>query len=65
MYFLNWSFIQFFLSSTFRTSYAHLQEDYIVHSALYGTFSMRLCKQSSGLKDVFDMYHIRLNVQYC
>jgi hypothetical protein len=24
----------------FRTSYVHLQEDYIVHAALYGMFSM-------------------------
>jgi len=26
----------------FRTSYVHLQEDYIVHTALYGMFSMRI-----------------------
>ena len=36
----------------FRTSYVHLQEDYIVHAALYGIFSIRLFKQSSRLKDV-------------
>jgi len=41
----------------FRTSYVHLQEDYIVHAALYGMFSMRLCKTSSGLKDVLDCLH--------
>jgi len=34
----------------FRTSYVHLQEDYIVHAALYGVFSMPLCKQSGRLK---------------
>ena len=26
----------------FRTSYVHHQEDYIVHGALYGMFSMRI-----------------------
>jgi len=31
----------------FRTSYVHLQEDYIVHAALYGMFLMHLCKRSS------------------
>jgi len=36
----------------FRTSYVHHQEDFIVHAALYGMFSMRLCKQSGRLKDV-------------
>jgi hypothetical protein len=44
----------------FRTSYAHHQEDYIVHVALYGMFSMRLCKQSGGLKDVLDTKPARL-----
>jgi hypothetical protein len=42
----------------FRTPYVHHQEDYIVHTALYGTFSMRLCKQSSRLKDVLDIEYI-------
>jgi len=32
----------------FRTFYVHHQEDYIVHVALYGMFSMRLCKQSTS-----------------
>jgi len=36
----------------FRTSYVHHQEDYTVHAALYGMFSIHLCKQPSGLKDV-------------
>jgi hypothetical protein len=60
----------------FRTSYVHLQEDYIVHAALYDMFSMRLCKQSSRLKDVLGerilqparllvkTKHIRLHVKY-
>jgi len=39
----------------FRTSYFHLQEDYIVYTALYGTFSMRLYKQATRLKDVLDI----------
>jgi len=47
----------------FRTSYDHLQEDYIVHAALYVVFSMRLCKQSTRLKDVLE-HHIRLHIQY-
>jgi len=34
----------------FRKSYVHLQEGYIVHAALYGMFSLRLCKQSIRLK---------------
>jgi len=38
----------------FRTSYVHHQEDYIVHAALYAMFSMRLCKQSSIMKDVLE-----------
>jgi len=33
-------------------------------SYLYGMFSMHLCKQPSGLKDVLDPYHIRLHLQY-
>jgi len=36
----------------FRTSYVHKQEDYIVHAALYGIYSMHLCKRSTRLKDV-------------
>ena len=31
----------------FRTTYVHLQEDCTVHVALYGMFSMHLCKQST------------------
>ena len=38
----------------FRTSYAYLQEHNIVHAALYGMFSMHVCKQSVILKDVLD-----------
>jgi len=38
----------------YRTSYVHHQEDNIVHAALYGMFSMCLCKQATRLKDVFD-----------
>jgi len=38
----------------FRTSCVHHQEDYIVHAALQGVFAMRLCKQSTRLKDVLD-----------
>jgi len=30
------------------------QEDYIVHAALYGMFSMHLCKQSTMLMDVLN-----------
>jgi len=41
MHFLINVLIQLLLSSTrFDTSYVHLQEDYIVHAALYGTFSL-------------------------
>jgi hypothetical protein len=42
----------------FRTSYVHLQEEYIVHAALHGMFSMRLCKQSVRLKDVLDVHSV-------
>jgi hypothetical protein len=38
----------------FRTSYVPLQQDYIVHAALYGMFSTHLCKQSIRLKDVLE-----------
>jgi len=34
-----------FVFYMFRASYVHHQEDYIVYAALYGRFSMRLCKQ--------------------
>ena len=34
----------------FRTSYVHHQEDYTVHAAVHGTYSMCLCKQSTGLR---------------
>ena len=47
----------------FLTSYAHRQEDYIVRAALYGIFSMRLCKQSTGLIDMLEQYS-RLHGQY-
>jgi len=33
----------------FRKSYVHHQEDYIVHAAAYGMFSVHLCKQSTCL----------------
>jgi len=42
----------------FRTSYFHLQKDYIVHAALSGMFSMRLCKQATRLKDVLNIDYI-------
>jgi hypothetical protein len=42
----------------FRTSYFHLQEDYIVHAALSGMFSMRLCKQATRLKGVLNIEYI-------
>ena len=32
----------------FQTSYVRHQEEHIVHAALYGMFSMHLCKQSTG-----------------
>ena len=38
--------------------YVHLQEDYIVHAALYVMFSMHLCKQSSRLEDVHQKHTI-------
>jgi hypothetical protein len=41
----------------FRTSYVHLQEDYIVHAALYGMFFMHLCKQSGRFEDVWLTLH--------
>jgi hypothetical protein len=37
---------------TFRISYVHYQEDYIVHAALYGMFTTCLCKQPTRMKDV-------------
>jgi len=40
----------------FRTSYVHLQEDYILRPALYGIYSIRLCKQSTMLKNVLDTH---------
>jgi hypothetical protein len=44
----------------FRTSYVHHQEDYIEHAALYGTFFMHLCKQSTAcINVVFMMMNIR------
>jgi hypothetical protein len=41
----------------------HHQEDCIVNAALYGMFFMRLCKQSSGLKDKHKMY--KINFKKC
>ena len=38
----------------FRTSHVHRQEDCIVRAALYGMFSMHLCKQSCRLEDVLN-----------
>jgi len=38
----------------YRTSYVHLQEDYLIHAALYGMFSMLLRQQSTRLKDLFE-----------
>jgi hypothetical protein len=41
----------------FRTPYVHHQEDYIVHITLYAMIHMHLlCKQSTGLKNVLDIY---------
>jgi hypothetical protein len=44
----------------FRKSYVYHQEHYIVHAALYGILSMRLCKQSSRVQDVFDKKTVEL-----
>ena len=44
----------------FRTPYVYHQEDYIVHSALYGMFFMHLCKQSSTLEDPPGMFLMHL-----
>jgi len=50
--------IQFFLSSTCLEHLTFIVRKTIqyctVHAALYGTFSMHLCKQSTRLKDVLD-----------
>ena len=40
----------------FRTSYVDYQEGYIEHAALYGILSMRLCKQSTRLKEAHVQY---------
>jgi len=64
----------------FRTSYVHLQEDYIVHANLCGMLFIHLCKLFSRLRDMLDIeyifqltqilaqmnekHHIRLHVQY-
>jgi len=45
----------------FRTSKVYHQEDYIVHAALYGTFFVHLCKQSSRLEDVLDTGRLTLH----
>jgi len=48
-----------------RTSCVHHQEDSLHMQFLYGKFFMRLCKQSSGWKDMLDTrpacktYHIK------
>ena len=49
----------------FRTSYAYQQEDYIVHAALYGMFSMCLCKHYACMfcYTIPLHYHIKLHVQ--
>ena len=54
------------LTKIFRTSYDHLQEDYIVHAALYGMFSMRLGKHYACMfcYTLSLHSHIRLHVQY-
>jgi len=44
----------------FPTSYVHHQEDYTVHAALYGTYSMCLCKQSSRFFDVLLTVHLSI-----
>jgi hypothetical protein len=36
----------------FRKSYVHHQDGYIIHAALYGAFSMRLCKQSTRMDGI-------------
>jgi hypothetical protein len=43
----------------FRTSYVHHQEEYIVHAALYGMFSLRVFEQSGRLEEVLLMMTIR------
>ena len=61
----------------FRTSCVHHQEDYTVQAALYGMFSMHLCKESTRLKyrahpsscltasiNTCRTYHTRLHVHY-
>ena len=35
--------------------YVHLQEDYIVHAALYGMFFIHLRKHSSRIEDMLDI----------
>jgi hypothetical protein len=76
MHFLNSFFNSIlFVCYMFRTPYVHLREEHVVHAALYGTFSMHLCKSSVRLKGVltthetacinaWKTYHIRLHVQY-
>jgi hypothetical protein len=40
-----------------RTYYVHLQEDHIVNAALHVKIPLRLCKQSTWLKDVLKGKH--------
>ena len=51
-----------FVFYMYRTSYVHHQEDYTVHAASYGMFSMCLCKQSTRLKDLLDTME---NTEHC
>ena len=46
----------------FPATYDDLQEGCIVHAASYNMFSMRLCKQSTRLKDVLDT--CKMHVKY-
>jgi hypothetical protein len=65
MHFLNLCFNSIFLVFyMFRTPYVHHQEDYIVHAALYGMFSMNLCKQSSRLLDKRQAFPNRIMNQH-
>jgi len=55
MYFLNECFNSILLVFyMFRTSHFYHHENYMVHAALYGIFSMQLCRQSTRLMDVLD-----------
>jgi hypothetical protein len=50
----------------FPTSSVHLQEDYIVHAALYGNATIwynKTCRHNVCI-NAWKTYHIRLRVQY-